>query len=444
MANRGVIGWARRHPLSAIVAVGLAAALGGWWWASRPITPVLLSECVPDVGGNARVTGIAVVEDRVIVVGAQSTTGGEGGLLLEFDRDAKHPIGLADWPREVGRNSLEAVVPWSDGPGETASIAVGGGSLSLTKDTVVDAEPKGIVARMGVPVSNSKDRFGRVEMLAWTRQTPAPPGAFQYGGEECVTALATSWDRTEPCVFAAGVGNRDSGHFRPFVVKLDTAGSILWTWGDASDRHGTATGVATIAGSAFVCGWEMIGSASRPTLRRFDRNGQAPLAFAVPGGDGGYTAVCRVGDSVVAVGWLGAPSGSASRSRARQTITDAVVIDRWDVNGRLVWRREVQHGPGDHLRAVAMSRTSVIAVGSTRTGTRGGSDCLILEVAPADGAVLSRTLYGGSSEDEAIGVACDGEDVYVTGMTQSFPKRVEHSGLAFPLVLRYRVAARER
>lgn len=91
----------------------------------------------------------------------------------------------------------------------------------------------------------------------------------------------------------------------------------------------------------------------------------------------------------------------------------------------------------DVLTGVVGIDSRVFSVGYTNSEGAGGYDAVILEVDPANGDILSTTLFGGEQDDKANGVATDGTDLYVVGESRSFAEGGNTVGQNDLMILRY-------
>lgn len=62
-----------------------------------------------------------------------------------------------------------------------------------------------------------------------------------------------------------------------------------------------------------------------------------------------------------------------------------------------------------------------------------------MEMDPATGVVLHKTLFGGANDDKASGAGTDGVDLYVVGESQSFAEGGNAVGQNDVMLLRYSV-----
>lgn len=435
------VSWCRSHwALCAAVALTLSVVVM-WAWHVRANAPRLAARFVPSLSEGCCLTGVTVAGDRVIVVGSQQSPAGADGLLLEFDPAGERPVSVARWPGVTEENGLEAVAELQELSGSARSIVICGENRTLVTDTRGGKEAKGIVARVGLPFSTTTDMV-QAQRVLWHRQIPDAPGAFEYGGMEVLNSLAVAQEPDGVCCYAVGWGAISAGQFRMFVTKLDADGNILWTWTDRADAQSSATGVIVLGGSAYVVGWERSNESNRPVLRRFDSQGAQTRFERNDGASGCYLGVCRSGDVIVAVGRLGDSAATATPSHERRVASDGILADCWSSDGQIKWTRAQRQSTHDQLRAVASVGRRIFAVGSTDSGTRGGRDCLLVEIDPDDGHIASTAPYGGKGEDESVALSASGPDLYVGAMTRSFPPPTGQLGERYPMLLHYVIPPR--
>lgn len=114
-----------------------------------------------------------------------------------------------------------------------------GRSYINTVDTVGDKEGKGVTVKFNSDGSAGSGAGSSV----WTRQTPAAPGGFTYGGHEWLTGVTTASEGGLSRLYTAGLGQVGfSADLARFITKLDESVNILWS--------SPPTGAASTAASA--------------------------------------------------------------------------------------------------------------------------------------------------------------------------------------------------
>jgi hypothetical protein len=352
--------------------------------------------------GNQFGTGIAAVDTgsgfSVYASGYSEALNGEG-LLVKY----QFPVGST-----TSSQSWSAGFPgvagddYFGGVAATATNAYAAGhSFSHTVDTVGDKEQKGIIVN-----------YAAAGGVVWERQTPAAPGAYAYGGFEGARGIATAVQSGQQTLYAVGAGQ--SGGFnggRFFISKLDAAGNIAWTRTNDNSGAAPASGGNAVAANgthAILAGFTDDPGPRTTLLRSYDAGGGvAWSATSVAGTFNGVT-LDNSANSLYAVG------------RTNPAASD-FLIEKRTLTGGLVWSRTFDRfGAEDILTGVAVVDGRLFAVGSTRGGTAGLSDGVVLEFDPLDGDLLFTTLWGGAFDDAFTGVVAGDHALHLVGSTRSF------------------------
>lgn len=321
------------------------------------------------------------------------------------------PVWSRAWPGTAdGYFSGGALTP--------TGVIVVGSSHTQTVDTVGDKEGKGITVKFNSDGSAGGGAGGAV----WSRQTPGAPGGFPYGGIEWLTGVTTVIEGGQTRIYTAGLGQPDgvSGNVGRFVTKLDESGNILWSRTDAttithppagttSELWGTrTTGIAATGDSLYVASRKEV-SGVHPDLKKYDSNGNL-LWTRTSVAPGEYRAVGSAGGKVYAVGQTNP-----------DTANPDFLLESWDDAGNLLWSRTYDRSSSeDILNGVVIESGHLFAVGSTKGGTAGGTDGILLEIDALTGNLLDSTLWGGTANDMFNGLAVAGSTLYAVGSTLSF------------------------
>jgi uncharacterized delta-60 repeat protein len=277
--------------------------------------------------GGDEATDVAVASDGSVYV-----TGGTAGgdvLLLKFT-----PDGALVWQRRWGGSALdrgEAVSVGSDG-----SIYVVGGTNSFGDSLfVLKFTPDGA--------------------LAWQR----------VWGPATGQGVAVAPDGT---IYAAGTGPRPDGLAGASVVllKLDSAGSLVWQRSYSTNETADARGGVAVAsdGSIYVAG--------------------------------------------------------AVQESARKVVVDALLV-KFDPDGNLVWDRTWGGRSGDVSGGVGVaSDGTVLWAGDTNSYGAGSDDGYLLQVSP-DGKALGGNTWGGTGIDHFAGVDAAASGTISLGGTTEGP-----------------------
>lgn len=356
-------------------------------------------------------TGVAASGSGVYFTGIDGAS--SRGLLGQFSSSlASPPI----WSR------LWAGPPTD--PGQFRGVALAGSgviavgqSYYQTVDTVGGKEGKGITVKFNADGSSGGGAGGAV----WTRQTPAAPGGFAYGGIEFLTGVSTVSEGGQMRIYTAGLGQPGfSGDIGRFVTKLDESGNILWSRTDSttithppagttSELWGTrTTGIAATGDSLYVASRKEAGGV-HPDLKKYDSNGNLLWTRnSVAAGE--YRAVTSAGGNVYAVGQTNP-----------DTANPDFLIESWDGLGNLLWSRiYARSSTEDILNGVVFEGGHLFAVGSTKGGTAGGTDGVLLEIDALTGNLIDSTLWGGAADDLFNDLAIAGSRLYALGSTRSF------------------------
>jgi len=392
----------------------------------------------PFVGGIAAILAFCSTPVLALHFEAQTTFGGTGdeyGTGVAASGAGVYFTGIdgASSRGVVGQfgSALAATPVWSRlwagppiDPGQFRGIALtGSGVIAVgqsyyqTVDTVGGKEGKGTTIRFNADGSSGAGAGGAV----WTRQTPIAPGGFSYGGIEFLTGVTTASEGGQTRIYTTGLGQvRFSAELGRFITKLDESGNILWSRSDTttivsppagttSELWGTrTTGIVATGDSLYMASRNETGGV-HPDLKRFDSNGNL-LWTRSSVASGEYRAVTSAGDKIYAVGQTNP-----------DTANPDFLIESWDSSGNLLWTRTYAHSSAeDILNGVVFEGGRLFAVGSTKGGTAGDADGVLLEVDALTGNLLDSMLWGGASDDQFHTVSIAGSSLYVAGSTRSF------------------------
>jgi hypothetical protein len=353
--------------------------------------------------GNEAGTGVAVVANgggfSIYASGSSAALGGEG-LVVKYTIPSASLVSSQSWsigfPTVAGADQFNGIVA------TPTNVYAAGYSFSHTTDTVGSKEQKGIVV-------NFTEAAGSV---VWERQTPAAPGAYPYGGAEGLNGIAAAVQGGQQAFFAVGAGQSGfSNGGRLYISKLDAAGNVLWT--RTNDNGGAAPSSSGNAVAANATHAVLAGATSDPgvqtsLLRSYDASGG--LAWSQTSTAGRFDGVTldTPGNSLFAVG------------RTNGVLSD-FLIEKRGLDGSLAWSRTFDRsGAEDFLSGVTMLDGRLFAVGSTRGGTAGGSDGVVLEFNPLNGDLLATTLWGGVFDDSFSSVGAGLNALHLVGTTRSF------------------------
>jgi len=375
--------------------------------AQTPNSPTalpLLASTFFGGAGDQRGTGIAI-GTSIYVSGAADLNGGDGlvaNYALAFTNGAS-PVWSKTWPTLASYDDFAGVGVSSEG------VYLGGQSFNRTTDTVGGKEGKGITVKF--PLTGPPG--GGFDGSTWDVQSPAPPGAFPYGGGEGLNAATVAIEGGLPFVYVTGHSQSNGiNGGRLYVSKLNSAGTVLWTQTDAAaNPYSEGAAITTLNGNVYVAG------------RNDDAGNQVYLVkYAAAGGpatytrksitfNGSYFGITAFGGAIYAFGQRTGGVGGSSD----------FLIEKWDEAGTLQWSKQYDRlSNEDVLYGGVGVGTRIYAVGSTIGGSAGGRDAVVLELDPATGNLKSTTTFGGAQDDIARGAATDGTSIYVVGESRSF------------------------
>ena len=362
---------------------------------------------------DQRGMGVAWLNGQIVIAGTIASNG-QDGFVASFNSVTNTPAWMIAWPRSSGADEFYSVALSSEG------AYVAGQSYSRTTDTLGGKENKGIVVKF--PLSGAGG--GGFNGAIWDKQVPATPGAFSYGGGENLNAVTVATENNAPVAYVTG--SAQSGYAnggRLFVSKVRADSTIAWTATDGvATPFSVGCAITTLNGNVYAAGVNTDSGSSKAYLRKLDSSGTAIWTRSSSAGEIFY-GITGAGQSIFAVGATVSSGSSAN-----------FLIERYDESGNLLWSQQYdRNGAEDILRSVVVLGSRLYAVGSTRGTTAGGADAILLEINPATGDLLSSTLFGGSQDDIANGIATDGSTLFVVGETRSF------GGINRPMLLQYAV-----
>jgi hypothetical protein len=365
----------------------------------------LLSSTFFGGAGDQRGTGIAI-SASIYVSGAADLNGGDG-LVATYSLPllpAATPVWSKTWPTLAGYDDFAGVGVSPEG------VYLGGQSFNRTTDTVGGKEGKGITVKF--PLTGPPG--GGFDGSTWDVQSPAPPGAFPYGGGEGLNAATVAIETGLPFVYVTG-NSQSSGinGCRLYVSKLNSAGTVLWTQTDAAATPcSQGLGITTLSGNVYAAGHNDDAGSSQAYLVKYAAAGgpatwtRKSISFI-----GSYFGVTASGTAIYAFGQRSGGVGGSSD----------FLIEKWDEAGTLQWSKQYDRlANEDVLYGGVVVGTKLYAVGSTIGGSAGGRDAVILQLDPATGDLQNTTLFGGAQDDIGRGAATDGTSIYVVGESRSF------------------------
>ncbi len=191
-------------------------------WALNPVPGLavpLLAQTTFGGSGDEEGTGVAANSSGMYFSGE-----GVAGVVVGQFSSSLGPS--AAWSRPLNDpDSFRGVALTSNG------VIAAGRSYANTVDTVGSKEIKGITLKFNADGSAG----GGVGGAVWSRQTPAAPGGFPYGGIEWLTGVVAASEGGQTRLYTAGLGQPGfSGDLGRFITKLDDSGNILWSRTDTT------------------------------------------------------------------------------------------------------------------------------------------------------------------------------------------------------------------
>jgi hypothetical protein len=387
--------------------------------------PALQSATFYGGSGDQRGSAAVIYGPNIYISGFQQVSGLQGLLI----RETVPPAGLA-WTRVLENTQFDglAVTASTIYPVGAAEAAHGASPGTCgAGDFVGDRERKGMFSRFAV----NGDFLGC-----------SSHNYFPYRGYEGYrTALAVTEDGTN---FVYATGYAEQAGFAsslPFVMtKYTDVGAVvdsvtepgiaLETFGGCCPGDSNVLGLAEFDGHLYLAGKSRLpgfseDNVTRPVLMKYSglvriwkaRTNDVAGMYQSVVGLGGYMYV--VGNALV--------SGQSD-----------YLVAKYDALGTRIWSITSGGSEADVLTGIVAVGTRLFAVGYTTSIGIGGADVVVLEINPMTGATLSTTLFGGSLDEFANGVATDGTDIYVVGESRSFASDAMNSvGQNDVMLLRY-------
>jgi hypothetical protein len=348
--------------------------------------------------GDLDGVGIKYLDDALYICGDDTVA---GGLLASYALPltmASTPVWETNWPSAYPGDYIYGITANSNG------VYAAGQNYTLTIDTQGGKEDKGLVVKFPFTGATGGGFGGDI----WDIQTPAPPGAFPYGGNEALNALTLAGEGGSNYIYATGNGQSSGANGgRFYLSKLDENSNVLWTVTDIAEEIGNdfsaGSAVTVLNGNIYAAGVV----AGQPYLRKYDSSGTL-IWTHTNSASGAYHGITSYADFLYAVGATG-------------TTNSDFLIDKWDENGNLLWSVAYdRNATNSQLNGVVNGNGHLFAAGYIYGDTAGGADAVVLEISPATGDLISTNLFGGALDDEANGVDTDNTNLYVIGETKSF------------------------
>lgn len=371
--------------------------------------PVLDSANFFGGSGDQRGTDVAIAGDKLYMSGQDATVFNAQSLAVSYSLSVlSSPAWTALWPNLSGsppfHENFFGVTATSQGP------YFAGQSYSQTSDGVGGKEAKGVLVKYP-PNGPTGLATGGAEWIA-------KPNFFSYtGGEELKDAIVVE-EEGDTFIYVAG-GGQPCSHFAYVISKYDSSGNLLLKATDSDvginfnqcffpfGFGSNAIDVTVLNGNIYSVGVAAISNVAHPSIRKHDKNLSLVWKEVDTNLIGDLFGATVFEGSIYAVG--------ATRASAPDQI-----IQKYNEAGDLLWSTTEGGAGTDVLTNIAGVGNRLFAVGYTNSSGAGGFDVVILEINPGDGTILSTTLFGGTQDDKANGIATDGFDLYVGGESRSF------------------------
>jgi uncharacterized delta-60 repeat protein len=216
-------------------------------------------------------------------------------------------------------------------------------------------------------------------------------------------------------IYAVGETNATDTNYNILLTKYSSKGFIQWqrTLGGASYDYGWKI-VVDSNNDVYVTGSTRSQGAGSDdiVIAKYNSSGTIQWQRTLGGAssDGGYGIAIDSGDNVYVTGYTSS-EGAGS---------DDIVIAKYNSSGTIQWQRTLGGASSDVGYGIAIdSGDNVYVTGSTNSQGAGSDDIVIAKYNSSGTIQWQRTL-GGASSDVGYGIAIDsGDNVYVTGYTNS-------------------------
>ena len=386
------------------------------------VMPALAAASFQGGAGDQRGTDIDIYDGSVYLSGSDWTSG-QQSLAMKFDlASLDTPAWTVHWPGGgsspyVGSETFAGVAASTNG------IIFAGQSYRQTTDTGGGKEGKQILVGLSQDGATGADVGG----ADWvTRpQTNGYQSLFAYRGGEALTSVTTSVEDGASFIYAAG-GGQPASYYAYTIAKFDAAGTMIAaatdssvgiafdsyyrpsTGGSSAEHVLVADGNVWVAGGS---GWTFEDATARPTLWQYDESLTLIARIKDVSLTGTFIATATDGRDLYAVGHTYVQGVAGSED---------FLIQKFDMAGNRLWSQDFGGGGSQVLRDVITVDGRLFATGYTNSEGAGGYDTVLMEFSMQTGALLSKTLYGGTLDDKGMGITTDGANLYIAGESRSF------------------------
>jgi hypothetical protein len=372
--------------------------------------PVLFAATYLGAGGaNLSGTGVKYFGGALYICGNSSIS---SGLIARYNTPLEAgavPVWDNTWPDTQYRDQFFGITASSSG------IYAAGPDYTRTSDTVGDKEQKGLVLKYPFTGATGGGYDGDI----WDRQTPAPPGAYSYGGGENLIALTLAAESGTNYIYTTGNGQPGfyvNGAFT--LSKLGEDSTVLWTQTQATPGTDNSAGesIVTLNNNVYVGGFYASASQLQyPVLWKYSSSGSF-VWERTDSSPAAYNGITTISNYIYVVGGNGI--GGDTWYGGGPNLS-AFLVEKWDQNGNQIWTRTYTNSVQSLLTAVVNVSNRLFAVGYTYAGTGGNAEAVLMEINPATGDQISSTTFTGASVSMATGIDSDGTNLFVVGSSAS-------------------------
>jgi hypothetical protein len=339
------------------------------------------------------------------------------GILLRYSLPLK-PMASPDieWFGNV-KDVVEGIVVTNE------FVYFAGSSFYRTKDFKGDKEEKGFVLKLLLKNLGNKITLKEV----WAKQTPDPPGAFDYGGYETLSDITMTNEKGAMYIYV--LGRAQPGfhiYSSQYITKLDNNGKCLFTENDYLKAYkvsysspiykkSNSIGRAIISfnGYIYTGGMNEYSGVGRANLIKYDDAGKFIYSnYSTPGT---YYSIVEHKGAIYAVG-----------KTSSEFTKEDFLIEKWSEEGVMIWSQQYDYKNSrgaDILYGVTGIDSKIYAVGITKNKKDGDRDVVILKIEGATGEVLTYKEFGGYKDDFGKIVLFFKNSLYVIGDTMSLHNR---------------------
>ena len=385
-------------------------------------TPTFANASFYGGSGDQRGTEIDVFQGSAYISGSDWTSG-QQSLAIKYDlASIDSPAWEVQWPGGGsspynGAETFAGVAASEDG------VFFAGQSYRQTTDTGGGKEVKQILIELSEDGATGSDVGG----AEWVTRPHAsnPQSMFAYRGHEALTDVTTSEEGGSTYIYAAG-GGQPSSYYAYTIAKFDAAGNMVAAATDSSvgiafNSYYRPSGGGSSAENVMVdganvwvagsTGWTFEDATARPTLWRYDQSLNLVARIKDASLTGTFISTATDGEDIYAVGhtYVHGVGGM-----------EDYLIQKFDADGVQQWSYNFGGDGTQVLRDVVSVDGRIFATGYTNSEGAGGYDSVLMEFDTETGALLSKSLYGGTLDDKGMGISTDGDSLYIAGESKSF------------------------